>query len=124
MTRSNFVAAAGSALCVALLATIYGYPAQAQNAVATKATPDAYDWNNRPPDPRFKADILVVVAHPDDEIMVAAYLAREIYDQHKRVAVVFQNPGDGGNNDVGPDSLHGRSARARSIHSDWRCRDH
>ncbi|MGB6111608.1 MAG: hypothetical protein WBG35_10835, partial [Acidobacteriaceae bacterium] len=88
MTRSNFVAAAGSALCVALLATIYGYPAQAQNAVATKATPDAYDWNNRPPDPRFKADILVVVAHPDDEIMVAAYLAREIYDQHKRVAVV------------------------------------
>ncbi len=67
------------------------------------ARPDAYAWNNRPPDPRFKADILVVVAHPDDEIMVAAYLAREIYDHNKRVAVVFQNPGDGGNNNVGPE---------------------
>jgi LmbE family N-acetylglucosaminyl deacetylase len=104
MTRSNFVAAVRSALCVAMLATLYGHPAQAQTtAVATKATPDAYDWNNRRPDPRFKADILVVVAHPDDEIMVAAYLAREIYDHHKRVAVVFQNPGDGGNNQVGPE---------------------
>jgi LmbE family N-acetylglucosaminyl deacetylase len=48
------------------------------------------------PDPRFKADILVVVAHPDDEIMAAAYLARKIYDDHKSVAVVFQTPGDGG----------------------------
>lgn len=103
MTRSSFVATVRSALCVALLAMLNGYPAAAQNAVAIKATPDAYDWNNRPPDPRFKADILVVVAHPDDEIMVAAYLAREIYDHHKRVAVVFQNPGDGGNNDVGPE---------------------
>lgn len=64
---------------------------------------DPYSWNNRPPDPRFKADILVVVAHPDDEIMAAAYMAREIYDHHKRVAVVFQNPGDGGNNQVGPE---------------------
>ena len=33
--------------------------------------------------------------------MVTAYLAREIYDDHKRVAVVYQTPGDGGNNDVG-----------------------
>jgi LmbE family N-acetylglucosaminyl deacetylase len=103
MTRSSFVGAVRIALCVALLAMLNGYPAAAQNATATKATPDAYDWNNRAPDPRFKADILVVVAHPDDEIMVAAYLAREIYDHHKRVAVVFQNPGDGGNNDVGPE---------------------
>jgi LmbE family N-acetylglucosaminyl deacetylase len=44
----------------------------------------------------------VVVAHPDDEIMAGAYLAREIFDHQKRVAIVFQNPGDGGVNEVGP----------------------
>src|ERR1700683_1298626 len=68
--------------------------------------PDGYAWNNRPPDPRFKADILVVVAHPDDETMVTSYLAREIYDEHKRVAVVFENRGDGGNKDVGPEQAN------------------
>ena len=75
--------------------------ASAQETSTTK--PDRYLDNNRPPDARFKADILVVVAHPDDEVMVSAYLAREIFDQHKRVAVVYQTPGDGGNNDVGPE---------------------
>ncbi len=35
--------------------------------------------------------------------MATAYLAREIYDNHKRVAVVYQTPGDGGNNQVGPE---------------------
>ncbi len=88
-------------LCVALFAALCGTVALAQNTGSPR--PDSYSWNNRPPDPAFKADILVVVAHPDDEIMAAGYLAREIYDHHKRVAVVFQNPGDGGNNDVGPE---------------------
>src|SRR5882762_3391836 len=40
-------------------------------------------------DERFKADILLVVAHPDDEGGATPYLARAIYDEHKRVAVVF-----------------------------------
>src|ERR1700753_299133 len=71
--------------------------------VTTPPKPDSYLANNRPADPRFKADILVVVAHPDDEVMVTAYLAREIYDNHKRVALVYQTAGDGGNNDVGPE---------------------
>jgi LmbE family N-acetylglucosaminyl deacetylase len=62
---------------------------------------DPYSANNRAPDSRFKADILVVVAHPDDETLVTAYLAREIFDQHKSVAVVYGTRGDGGNNDVG-----------------------
>jgi LmbE family N-acetylglucosaminyl deacetylase len=70
---------------------------------ANSPKPDSYLANNRPTDPRFKADILLVVAHPDDEVMATAYLAREIYDNHKRVAVVYQTPGDGGNNDVGPE---------------------
>jgi LmbE family N-acetylglucosaminyl deacetylase len=51
------------------------------------------------PDERFKTDILVVVAHPDDEGGVTPYLARAIYDQHKRVAVVFATRGGSGGND-------------------------
>src|SRR5579875_2647166 len=44
------------------------------------------------PDERYKADILVVVAHPDDETEITGYLARAIYEEHKRVAVVFGTP--------------------------------
>src|SRR5258708_5335839 len=51
------------------------------------------------PDERFKTDILVVVAHPDDEGGVTPYLARAIYDEHKRVAVVFATRGGSGGND-------------------------
>src|SRR6266481_483632 len=52
-------------------------------------------------DDRFKADILVVVAHPDDEGAVTPYLARAIYDLHKRVAVVYGTHGDSGANNYG-----------------------
>jgi LmbE family N-acetylglucosaminyl deacetylase len=51
------------------------------------------------PDERFKTDILLVVAHPDDEGGVTPYLARAIYDQHKRVAVVYLTRGGSGGND-------------------------
>ncbi len=50
------------------------------------------------PDPRYKADILLVVAHPDDDTLVSSYLARAIFDQQKRVAVVFCTRGDSGGN--------------------------
>ena len=53
------------------------------------------------PDDRFKADILIVVAHPDDETMVTGYLAKAIYDEHRRVAVIFGTRGDGGGNAMG-----------------------
>jgi LmbE family N-acetylglucosaminyl deacetylase len=53
------------------------------------------------PDDRYKADILVIVAHPDDETMVSGYLARAIFDQHKRVAVIFGTRGNGGGNAAG-----------------------
>ncbi len=82
-----------------LLAVLSSKPALSQEV----SNSDAYTWNNRPPDARFKADILVVVAHPDDEVMVGAYLAREIYEHNKQVAVVFETRGDGGNNEVGPE---------------------
>ena len=50
------------------------------------------------PDERYKADILLVVAHPDDDTLVSSYLARAIFDQHKRVAVVYCTRGDSGSN--------------------------
>jgi LmbE family N-acetylglucosaminyl deacetylase len=89
------------ALCAGLLVALGSSVTGAQNTTDSK--PDSYRANNRPPDPRYKADILLVVAHPDDEVMATAYLAREIYDNHKRVAVVYQTSGDEGNNDVGPE---------------------
>lgn len=52
------------------------------------------------PDDRFKADILVVVAHPDDDSAAAGYLARAVFDQGKRVAVVYTTDGQGGNNQI------------------------
>jgi LmbE family N-acetylglucosaminyl deacetylase len=54
-----------------------------------------------PADDRFKADILLVVAHPDDETEVTGYLARAIFDEQKRVAVIFGTRGDGGGNAAG-----------------------
>jgi LmbE family N-acetylglucosaminyl deacetylase len=53
------------------------------------------------PDERFQADILVVVAHPDDETLITGYLAKAIYEEHRRVAVIFGTRGDGGGNAVG-----------------------
>jgi LmbE family N-acetylglucosaminyl deacetylase len=52
-------------------------------------------------DERFKVDILVVVAHPDDEGTVTPYLARAIYDLHKKVAVVYGTRGGSGANEYG-----------------------
>jgi len=53
------------------------------------------------PDARFKADMLVVVAHEDDEVMIAGYLAKLAQDDHKRIAVVYVTNGDAGGNAVG-----------------------
>jgi LmbE family N-acetylglucosaminyl deacetylase len=53
------------------------------------------------PDDRYKTDILLVVAHPDDDTLVSSYLARAIFDQHKRVAIVYCTRGDSGSNSEG-----------------------
>src|SRR5260221_10664224 len=73
-------------LLTGLLITIFTTTSEGQTAV-------------RGADERFKADILVVVAHPDDEGGVTPYLARAIYDEHKRVAVVYTTRGGSGGND-------------------------
>jgi LmbE family N-acetylglucosaminyl deacetylase len=54
-----------------------------------------------PPDERFKADALVVIAHPDDETLIAGYLARAALDEHRRVVVVCTTRGNAGQNLVG-----------------------
>jgi LmbE family N-acetylglucosaminyl deacetylase len=51
-------------------------------------------------DKRYKADILLVVAHPDDEGAATPYLARAL-DEGKHVAVVFGTHGSSGANEAG-----------------------
>lgn len=68
---------------------------------ATDPDPDPYSANNRAPDPRYKADILVVVAHAADEILLTSYLAREVFDDGKKVAVVYATAGDASYNGFG-----------------------
>src|SRR3989475_4429881 len=52
------------------------------------------------PDERYKVDILLVVAHPDDEGAATPYLARAL-DEHKRIGVVFGTRGSSGANEAG-----------------------
>jgi LmbE family N-acetylglucosaminyl deacetylase len=59
------------------------------------------------PDDRLKVDLLLVVAHPDDETGAVAYLL-QLIDQHKRVAVIYTTHGEAGHNNMGPE-------RARSL---------
>jgi LmbE family N-acetylglucosaminyl deacetylase len=56
---------------------------------------------NPGPDPRYKVDGLIVVGHPDDDVELAAYVARLIEQQHKRFAVVYTTRGNSGGNAVG-----------------------
>ena len=81
------------------------------------------------PDDRFKANILLIVAHPDDETAVGGYLAKAIYDEHRRVAVIFGTRGDGGGNAMGNEQaaalgaereIEGRRALASfGVHNVW-----
>jgi LmbE family N-acetylglucosaminyl deacetylase len=52
------------------------------------------------PDDRYKVDVMVVVAHPDDEGAATAYMARAI-DEGKRVSVLFTTHGNSGGNESG-----------------------
>jgi LmbE family N-acetylglucosaminyl deacetylase len=81
------------------------------------------------PDARYKADILLVVAHPDDDMGVSTYLARAALDEGKRVAVIFTTRGNSGPNAVGMEQGTAladeremearRSLGARGINNIW-----
>ncbi|HZZ37850.1 MAG TPA: PIG-L family deacetylase [Acidobacteriaceae bacterium] len=81
------------------------------------------------PDPRYKADVLVVVAHPDDDTAVSTFLAKAVLDQGKSAAVIFTNRGNGGPNAVGMEQSRAladvremearRSLAARGITNVW-----
>lgn len=73
--------------CVVLLLCAQNFAAQ-----EPKVLPQADD--------RYKADILLVVAHPDDEGAATPYLARAL-DEGKRVAVVYGTRGSSGANEAG-----------------------
>jgi LmbE family N-acetylglucosaminyl deacetylase len=75
-----------------LFASLLFFAAQQSAAQEPKAFPL--------PDERYKADILLVVAHPDDEGAATPYLARAL-DEHKRIAVVFGTRGSSGANEAG-----------------------
>lgn len=83
---------------------IGGQNAPAGEQAASAATSNSDSANPGPanpgPDDRFKADILLIVAHPDDEQGVTGYLARAM-DEHKRVAVLWGTRGDTGGDQVG-----------------------
>jgi LmbE family N-acetylglucosaminyl deacetylase len=67
-------------------------PMLASGAQQTKTLPQK--------DERFKVDILLVVAHPDDEAAATPYLARAL-DEYRRIAVVFGTRGSSGANEAG-----------------------
>jgi LmbE family N-acetylglucosaminyl deacetylase len=52
------------------------------------------------PDERYKLDILLVVAHPDDEAAATAFLARAM-DEGKRAGVAYGTRGSSGANEAG-----------------------
>jgi LmbE family N-acetylglucosaminyl deacetylase len=71
------------------------------NAVAQNPTPSPTPPLLKPDD-RFKVDVLLVVAHPDDETGAIPYLV-QLMDQHKHVAVIYTTHGEAGHNNMGPE---------------------
>src|SRR5260370_1923915 len=70
------------------------------------------------PDERYKADILLVVEHPDDEGAATPYLARAL-DDHKRVAVVFGTRGSSGANEAGAEQRSEERRVGKECRSRW-----
>ncbi len=62
--------------------------------------------SNPEADRRYKVDILEIVGHPDDDIEVAAYVAKLIEQQHKTVAVVYTTRGNSGGNAAGQEQAN------------------
>jgi LmbE family N-acetylglucosaminyl deacetylase len=99
--------AAVAIVCVGLFGAGRASAQEATSGTTNAKAPAAVEL--REPDARYKADILLVVAHPDDEGAATAYLARAI-DEGKRVAVVYGTRGGNGGNEVGTEQASGLAA--------------
>ncbi|MET0290159.1 MAG: PIG-L family deacetylase [Pseudoxanthomonas sp.] len=76
--------------------------AQSQATSDTLTLPSPPDAGAaRAPDQRYAVDILLVVAHPDDEMFVAPWLAKARLEQRQRIAVLYMTRGDAGGNVLG-----------------------
>lgn len=58
-------------------------------------------------DPRDALDVLVVVAHSDDETVMSPWLARAVFDQRQRIGVAYVGSGSGGFNPISRERAHG-----------------
>ena len=54
-------------------------------------------------DDRFKADFLLILAHQDDDTAFSGFLARTVYDQHRKGAAIFITDGEAGDDAAGPE---------------------
>ena len=100
LVKSKLILA--TAFAVGVLGLIVS-PANAQVAESATPAPGAVQQAPKlpPPDDRYKADILLVVAHPDDDTGVLNYITRASLDEHKRIAVIFSTRGNSGGNAAG-----------------------
>ena len=97
---SSFQRSAMTLTIVAMVfGTLPGLVLQGQSAQPSAAVQTAPKLPK--PDDRYKADILVVVAHPDDDTGILNYITRASLDEHKRVAVIFSTRGNAGGNAAG-----------------------
>jgi LmbE family N-acetylglucosaminyl deacetylase len=69
--------------------------------VSTLSAQSPRTWSPQKPDDRLKADLLLLVAHPDDDTLAGPYLARAVGEEKRRVAVIFMTSGDSGGNQSG-----------------------
>jgi LmbE family N-acetylglucosaminyl deacetylase len=86
-----------------LLTSSVVVPPAPDSAAQTGAAQESKPQPLPQPDERYKTDILLVVAHPDDEGAATPYLARAI-DEGKRVAVVYGTHGSSGANEAGAET--------------------
>ncbi len=81
------------------VATLLLLPGVRSHAQPSSLSPAMQTGSKLPgPDDRYKADILVIVAHPDDDTGILNYITRASLDEHKRVAVIFSTRGNAGGN--------------------------
>jgi LmbE family N-acetylglucosaminyl deacetylase len=83
-------------LCIVGAVVLFIATAIAQNPTPSSTPPLLK------PDERLKVDVLLIVAHPDDETGVVPYLV-QLIDQKKHVAIIYTTHGEAGHNNMKPE---------------------